>query len=149
MTNNHLLMPSRVNLHDSGLRCLPRLQEKAERRHEKVHVTWASKLPRVVTLFTLFSLVSDFKVAVPSYALSPNASYTDRMVSCVHELDKLYDGTMNTVVSYAFSTVALDMSYNKVFTYTNTLQQPDANKFVEAVQVTPCCDSFHSLLFSQ
>ena len=70
-------MPSRVNLHESGLRRSPRLQEKAEWWHEKVHVTWASKLPRVVTLFTLFSLVSDFKVAVPSYALSPNASYTD------------------------------------------------------------------------
>jgi hypothetical protein len=39
------------------------------------------------------------------------------MVSRVHELNELYDGTMNTVVSYAFSTVALDISYNKVFTY--------------------------------
>jgi hypothetical protein len=101
-------MPSRVNLHESGLRRSPRLQEKAEWWHEKVHVTWASKLPRVVTLFTLFSLVSDFKVAVPSYALSPNASYTDSMVSCVHELNEFCDGTMNIVVSYAFSTVALE-----------------------------------------
>jgi len=74
MTNDHLLMPSRVNLHESGLRCLPHLKEQAERRHEKVHVTWASKLPPVVTLFTLFSLVSDYKNTVPSYALSPNAS---------------------------------------------------------------------------
>ena len=75
--NNHLLMPSCINLHESGLRRSPRLQEKAERRHEKAHVTWASKLPRVVTLFALFSLDSDFKVAAPSYALSPNAPYTD------------------------------------------------------------------------
>ena len=117
-TNNHLLMSSRVNLHESGLHHSPCLQEKAKRQHEKEHVTWASKLPCVVTLFTLFSLVSDFNVAVPSYALSPNASYTDRMVFCVHELNELYDGTMKTVVSYAFSTVALDMSNNKVFTYT-------------------------------
>ena len=55
------------------------------------------------------------------------------MVYCVHELDKLYDGTMNTIVSYTFSTVALDMSNNKVFTYTKALQQPDADKFVEAM----------------
>ena len=37
-------MPSRVNLHESGLPRSPRLQEKAEWRHEKAHVTWASKL---------------------------------------------------------------------------------------------------------
>ena len=74
MTNDHLLMPSRVNLHESGLRRSPRLKEQAERRHEKAHITWASKLPRVMTLFTLFSLVSDYKNTVPSYALSPNAS---------------------------------------------------------------------------
>jgi hypothetical protein len=54
------------------------------------------------------------------------------MVSHVHELNELYDGTMNTVVSYAFSTVALDMSNNEVFTYTKALQQPDADKFIEA-----------------
>ena len=52
------------------------------------------------------------------------------MVSHIHELNELYDGTMNTIVSYAFSTVALD---NKVFTYTKALQQPDADKFVEAM----------------
>jgi len=43
MTNDHLLMPSRVNLHESGLRRSPCLKEQAERRHEKAHVTWASK----------------------------------------------------------------------------------------------------------
>ena len=61
-TNDHLLMPSRVNLYESGLRRLPRLQEQATRRQEKAHVTWASKLPHIVTLFTLFSLVSDLKL---------------------------------------------------------------------------------------
>ena len=74
-------MPSRINLHKSGLRRSPCLQEQAARKSDKAHVTWASKLPRVVTLFTLFSLVSDYKVHAPSYALSPNAPYTDRLVS--------------------------------------------------------------------
>jgi hypothetical protein len=44
-TNDHLLMPSRVNLYESRLRRSPRLQEQAKRRQEKAHVTWASKLP--------------------------------------------------------------------------------------------------------
>ena len=76
-SNDHLLMPSCINLHESGLRCSPRLQEQAARKNDKAHVTWASNLPCVVTLLTLFSLVSDYKVHAPSYALSPNASYTD------------------------------------------------------------------------
>jgi len=43
-TNNPLLMPSRVNLYESGLRRLPCLQEQAARWQEKAHVTWASTL---------------------------------------------------------------------------------------------------------
>jgi len=55
------------------------------------------------------------------------------MVSRGHELNELYDGMMNSIVAYAFSTVALDMSNNEVFTYTKALQQPDADKFIEAM----------------
>jgi hypothetical protein len=73
---HHLMMPERINLHEAGLRRSPRLKEQAERRKEKVHITWASKLPRVITLFSLFLFVSDYKVTPPSYGLSPNATYT-------------------------------------------------------------------------
>jgi len=55
------------------------------------------------------------------------------MVSRVHELNELYDGMMNSIVAYTFSTVALDMSNNEVSTYTKALQQPDADKFIEAM----------------
>jgi hypothetical protein len=41
---------------------------------------------------------------------------------------------MNSVVNYAFSTLDLDMSNNKVFTYTKVLQQPDAAQFVDAMK---------------
>ena len=88
-----LLMPERINLHEADLRQSPHLKEQAERHKEKVHITWASKLPRVITLSTLFLFVSDQKVTALSYALSPNATYADCMVSCTHELNKLYDGT--------------------------------------------------------
>ena len=53
------------------------MKEQAERRKEKVHITWASKLPHVITLFTLFSFIGDYKVTAPSYALSFNVTYTD------------------------------------------------------------------------
>jgi hypothetical protein len=56
------------------------------------------------------------------------------MISKLNEVNELYDGTLNSVVNYAFSTVDLDMSNNKVFTYTKALQQPDAAQFVDAMK---------------
>ncbi len=99
-----------------------------------MHITWASKLPHVITLFTLFLFIGDYKVTAPSYALSFNVTYTDCMVSHTHELNELYDGTLNLIVAYAFSTIALDMSNNEVFTYTKAIQQPDTDQFIEAMQ---------------
>jgi hypothetical protein len=40
---------------------------------------------------------------------------------------------MNSICAYAFSTIALDMSNNEVFTYTKAMQQPDAPQFIEAM----------------
>jgi hypothetical protein len=113
---------------------LKELAEQKGKQQAKAHVTWAKKLPTVVTLFTLFSLVSDFCVQLPSNSLSPSASFTERMILKLNEVNKLYNNTLNSVVNYAFSTVDLDMSNNKVFTYTKALQQPDAAQFVDAMK---------------
>jgi len=135
--HNNLLMPQRTNLHESGLQRSPRLKEQAElksKQQAKAHDTWAKKMPTVVTLFTLFSLVSDFCVNMPSNPISPTASFTEQMISKIHEVNELNDGTINSVVNYAFSTLDLDMSNSKVFTYTKALQQPDAAQFVKAMK---------------
>jgi hypothetical protein len=55
------------------------------------------------------------------------------MVTRIHEVNELYDGTLNTIHAYTFNTVARDMSNNKIFTYTKAMQQPDVAKFVEAM----------------
>jgi hypothetical protein len=39
-----------------------------------------------------------------------------------HKVNELYNGTLNRICSYAFSTVALGMSNNEVFTYTKAIQ---------------------------
>ena len=56
------------------------------------------------------------------------------MVSRTHELNELYDGTLNSIVAYAFSTIALHTSNNEVFMYTKALQQPNADLFINAMQ---------------
>jgi hypothetical protein len=136
-STDDMQMPKCINLHESGLRRSPRLQELAEQKTKqqaKAHVTWAKKLPPLVTLFTIYSLVSDFRVQMPSIPISPTASFSDRMISKIHEVNELYDGTLNAVVSYAFSTLDLDTSNNEVFTYTKALQQQDASQFVQAMR---------------
>jgi hypothetical protein len=132
---NQLMMPQRVNLHESRLHWSPRLKELADAKSskEKVHVTWASIIPRVVTLFTLYSLVSDVKIDMPLYNISPNATFAKHAASCLHGVNELYGGTLNSICAYPFSTIALNMSNNEVFIYTKAMQQPDYAQFIEAM----------------
>jgi hypothetical protein len=71
---------------------------------------------------------------MPSTPISPTASFLEQMILKIHEVNKLYNGTLNAVVNYAFSTFDLDTSSNEVFTYTKALQQQDADKFVKAMR---------------
>jgi hypothetical protein len=105
---------------------------------KKAHVTWASNLSRMIMLFTLYSLMSDIKIPMPSYTISLQATFAERAATRFHEVNELYDGMLNIICSYAFSAVALDMSNNKVFTYTKAMQQPDAPQFIEAMSKKIC-----------
>ncbi len=65
---NHLTMPQHVSLHEAGLPQPPRLQElEAKKSIKKAHVTSATKTTRAISLFTLFSLVTDVKIDMPAY----------------------------------------------------------------------------------
>jgi hypothetical protein len=48
-----------------------------------------------------------------SYNISYMATLADKMVCCFHEVNELYDSTLNAIHSYAFSVVALDMLNNE------------------------------------
>ncbi len=81
----------------------------------------------------LYSLVSDVNIDMLSYNISPTATLAKRAASCLHELNEFSDGTLNSICAYAFSTIALDMSNNKIFTYTKAIQQPDFAQIIEAM----------------
>ena len=103
-----LTMPQHVNLHEAGLRRSPRLQElEAKKSHKKAYVTWAwaTKATRVISLFTLYSLVTDVKIDMPAYNISPTATLAER-AACRCELNELYDSTLHSICAYAFSTIA-------------------------------------------
>ncbi len=78
LARNQLTMPQRVNLHEAGLHQSPCLKElEANKSNDKAHVTWASKATRAITLFTLYSLVTDVKINMPAYNISPSANFAE------------------------------------------------------------------------
>ena len=131
-----LTMPQHVNLHEAGLRRSPCLQElEAKKSHKKAYVTWAwaTKATRVISLFTLYSLVTDVKIDMLANNNSPTTTLAECAACRLHKVNELYDGMLNSICAYAFSTIALDMTNNEVFTYTKAMQQPDALQFIEAM----------------
>jgi hypothetical protein len=140
-----LTIPQRVNLHESGLHQSPHLKELEATKltKEKVHVTWASKFSRAVTLFMLYSLVNGMKIDMPLHNIFPTATLAERAACHLHEVNNLYDGTLNSICAYAYSTIALVMSNNEDFTYTKAMQQPDSAQFIEAMSKE--IDTFHML----
>jgi hypothetical protein len=68
-----------------------------------------------------------------AYNISPTATLDKRADCRFHEVNELYNGALNSICAYAFSTIALDMTNNEVFTYTKAMQQPDALQFVKAM----------------
>ncbi len=45
----------------------------------------------------------------------------EKMVTCFQKINELYNGMLNAIHSYAFSAISLDMSKNKVSTYTKVM----------------------------
>ena len=126
--------PKRTNLHESGLRCSPCLKEKAATSGEKrkAHVTFGATITKVILLFDFFSNVKDLAPCMPLYELNPNASSTTRAMHRFHELNELYDVTVNHL--HHFSFLSMDVASNEVFTYHKTMKEADAELFISAIQ---------------
>ena len=128
-----LRMPTRINLHEAGLRRSPRLQELATAKciKRKAHVIFGKTMLKAVLLFTLFNNVQDVLPAVPSCPPVPHASFTMRAMHRFHELNELYDGTINEFHHFVFSN--LDISSNESYTYQNAMKKVDSDLFIAAM----------------
>ena len=60
---------------------------------------------------------------MPAHQTFTNASFTERVMSRLHKLNELYDGTLHDMHNFLFST--LDVSSNECYTYHKAIQQPD------------------------
>ena len=65
---------------------------------------------------------------MPSYEPNPNASFTTRAMHRFHELNELYDGTVNQL--HHFSFLSMDVASNEVFTYHKAMNSSTSASFI-------------------
>ena len=77
--------------------------------------------PRQKCVWGLFSLMA---MAPPTYRCPPPNEYqpdlTEQAMNRYHEVNELYDGTLNSVHHYMYAT---DIAANDSFTFRNTMKQ--------------------------
>ena len=131
--NEDQKMLQQINLHEDGLRFSPRLKENAASSSikHKAHVNFGSILLKDIYLFTLLCNVKDSITSMPDYHLRTNYFFTSHAVHQFHELNELYDGTVNQIHHLAFAT---DVSSNEVFKYHKAMKEADAELFVSATK---------------
>ena len=127
-------MPVILNPHENGLHRSPRLIEKREKEEKlkrKAHATFgtAAATKLAYGIFSLFALASNF--TMPKHQINPNATHAERIVTRFHEVNELYDGTINKVHHLLCST---DITTNETFTFREAMRQEDKLSFVDAME---------------
>jgi hypothetical protein len=126
--------PQKINLYESGLRRSKRIIEqnkKEEAKKRKAHVTFGTAATTKVLfgLFSLISLASNF--TMPNHRKGYTPTYTESVMNRFHEVNELYDGTLNNVHHFLYST---EISSNECFTFQQAMKQDDKMNFVQAME---------------
>ena len=125
-----------MNLHDNGLRRSLRLRKQREKEKEtlqnrKAHVSFGTAAATKLG-FGLFSLIAlATNVVVPQHQTEKNATFTQQVMNRFHEVNELYDGTLNEVHHLLYAT---DISSNDSFTFRNAMKQDDKLAFIDAME---------------
>ena len=129
-------MPARLNPYENVLRSSPRLRDQQEmeesrnrdaRQAKTNGITTATKL--AFGLFSIFALATNTRI--PNHLINPDATYTKQVLNRFHEVNELYDGTMNEVHHPMYSA---DITTNECFAFRNSMKQEDKMSFVDAME---------------
>ena len=109
-------MPSRVNLHEAGIRRSKRIKQLIARytKRHKAHATFGSKIKikKAIGIFMLLCTVSDY--VMPRHRLPPNSTFLQHTINRMDKANEHCDGTLNNVHHFSFVS---DVNSNEVFTY--------------------------------
>ena len=122
--------------HENGLRRSPRLRKQQEKDKEspqkrKAHVSFGTAAATKIGfgLFLLISLATN--VVVPQHQTEKNATCTQQVMTSFHEVNDLYDGTLNKVHHLLYAT---NIRSNDRLTFRNAMKQDDKLDFVNAME---------------
>lgn len=76
-SSDELFMPTRVNLHELGLRRSKRIAEQKSKVH-KAHVTYGACAKQTLTMFALICSVGNY--TMPSHRSSTNPTFTESLI---------------------------------------------------------------------
>ena len=106
---NLYAMPENMNPHENNLLRYPRLREQREKDKEapqkrKVHVSFGTATATKLG-FGLFSLIAlATNIVVPQHQTKKNATFNQQVMNRFHEVNDLYDGTLNEVHHVLYAT---------------------------------------------
>ena len=80
-------------------------------------------------LFSLIALATD--VVVPQHQTEKNATFTQQVMNRFHEVNELYDDTLNKAHHLLYAT---NISSNKSFKFLNAMKQDDKLAFIDATE---------------
>ena len=117
-------MPAKLNPYENGLCRSPRLKDQLEKEEQRkrsashAQTNGISAATQVAFgLFSMFALATNKRM--PKHRVNPDASYTEQVLNRFHEVNELYDGTLNEVHHLMYST---NISTNKSFTFRNAMK---------------------------
>ena len=130
-------MPDKINLDSSGLRSSDRSAVLSWRDKVYYHSTTCLKSVKRSSEYTCLVLFSSFcaigtdvKCGVHSHqVLAKSPSLLSNAIDSYHQVNSLYDGTINCFSTLAQSSVAS----NETFNYKEALQQSDKIDFIKAM----------------
>ena len=93
-------MSVRLNSRDNGMCWNPRLREQQglkKNKKIKTHVTYGIEAATKVVFGLLLIIALSTNITMPKHQTNPNATYTKHVVNWFHEVNDLYNGTLNEV----------------------------------------------------
>ena len=80
-------------------------------------------------VFSLFALASI--VTISKHQTNPNTTYTEKVMNKLHEVNDIYDVTLNKIHHLFYST---DITTNEILTFREAMKQEDRTSFVDTTE---------------